>query len=559
MVKPTSRSPRSPSATNRRPLTTRFARAALLAWVALVCNGPPAAGADGFATYQPATVDPPVARPATAHCSVTILREQPFKDFFPAKTTFTPPAACAGQWSKVVLDFDTHVRGVQYDRIGELWIGRDEILRFSTAEPTKAGIRYHVEKDVTAYAPLFRSRQPVTTLLGNLVNKKYTGIFYVTATLTFYESGAGAPAARTADRIIAIDGTRADQADDESGHLRKALSALPRNIVRAHLDLYATNHGCDEFWYSNQPDAYATAHKRDGLCGGSAYREIDVRIDGRLANVVYPFPYIWTGGINPLLWRPLSAIHTLDVPSYDVDLDPWAGVLSDGRPHTVSISVYDDRGDWPIDGNLMLWLDPRAQRTGGAIVDDAIPAQPVLASSERATASGDKFWLAAQRAWHLSGYVNTSGGRITYGIADAMHFSNVQLLDLATGLGDATQDTTFLRTTSVTREGRTSSSQVTTSYPLIANSVYPPPAKSKPYSLVIDADVRQELHVHSAARRCDEVVSSAAVLKRITVDMVSDRDAVARGRTSESNACAGDTGTFSIRKSAVDGTLVQGF
>ena len=188
--------------------------------------------ARGFASYQPATVDPPVSRPATAHCSVTILREQPFKDYFPVDTRFEPPASCHGPWNKIVLDFDTRVQGVQYDRIGELWIGRDEILRFSTAEPTKAGIRYHIEKDVTAYAPLLRTPQRVTTLLGNLVNRRYTGIFYVTATLTFYETGTGAPAAQTADRILAIDGKRADQPDDETGHLSKTLTALPRNTAQ---------------------------------------------------------------------------------------------------------------------------------------------------------------------------------------------------------------------------------------------------------------------------------------------------------------------------------------
>ena len=265
---------------------------ALIACSLIAAAGSAATAEQRFANYQPATVDPPVQRPSTRHCTVKILDEQPFKDFNPAKTRFEPPASCRGPWSKVVLDFDTHVRGVQYDRIGELWIGRDEILRFSTAEPTKAGIRYHIEKDVTAYAPLLRSPQTVTTLLGNLVNKRYTGIFYVTASLTFYEPGPSVPAAQTADRIIAIDGKRADQPVDETGRLSKMLPGLPRNIVRAHLDLYATNHGCDEFWYTNQPDAYAAAHKKDGLCGGNAYREIDVRVDGKLADVVYPFPYI---------------------------------------------------------------------------------------------------------------------------------------------------------------------------------------------------------------------------------------------------------------------------
>ena len=40
-----------------------------------------------------------------------------------------------------------------------------------------------------------------------------------------------------------------------------------------YVDLYASNHGCEEFYYSNAPDQYASTLQ---TCGGGVYREIQV-------------------------------------------------------------------------------------------------------------------------------------------------------------------------------------------------------------------------------------------------------------------------------------------
>ncbi|MGZ3542375.1 MAG: peptide-N4-asparagine amidase [Vulcanimicrobiaceae bacterium] len=509
--------------------------------------------ANGFATYQPATVDAPVARPHARHCTVTLYRNQGFAGFAPFLSAYEPPAGCRAPWSKVVLEFDTHVKGVQYDRVGDLWFGRHEIFRFSTAEPTRHGIAYHVEKDVTAYGPIFRSPQSVMTELGNVVNQTYTGVFYVTATLTFYEAAPGAPAARVADAILPVEDETGELPVDSSGHLTTMFATLPRNIVRATLDLYATNHGCDEFWYTNQPDGYARIHRHDELCGGGPYREIDISVDGKLANVVYPFPYIWTGGINPMLWRPLSAIHTLNVPSYAVDLDPFAGVFSDGKPHSISIAVYNDRGSWPIDGNLMLWTDAHASHTGGALTRDTIAAVVPESPAEHITKSGGTFHDSAARRWQLTGYVDTSSGRVWHSIRSSMAFKNEQRIDLASGLQDATQHTTFSTITTTKDRTGTHVTRVTTAYPLVADSIYPPRRKRRPYALVIDAEVHQALHQIGSNGRCDMSADGTALLKRLKPHI----DAVARGSTAERNSCRGAYGAFDISKSARNGKIQQ--
>jgi len=295
----------------------------------------------------------------------------------------------------------------------------------------------------------------------------------------------------------------------------------------------------------------AAAHKKDQLCGGNAYREIDVRIDGRLADVVFPFPYIWTGGVNPLLWRPLSAIHTLNVPSYVLDLNPWAGVLSDGKPHTIRINVLDDRGSWPMDGNLFIFTDSGTKHTGGKVVTDDVSPEASLESSQRSVGTGTRFWLTASRHIRVSGYVDTSVGRTWHSFDTTMSFSNLQFVDLTTGEGDATQTTTFKTTRSESGLAGAVAATITTSYPLVANATYPLPAQMKPYTLVILSEVHQGLHVRTPVGACDATANAKATLKRIKPHV----DAIATGKTVEANVCTGAFGSFSIHKSASDGIL----
>jgi hypothetical protein len=86
---------------------------------------------------------------------------------------------------------------------------------------------------------------------------------------------------------------------------------------------------------------------------------------------------------------------------------------------------------------------------------------------------------------------------------------------------------------------------------LTANALYPPPERSKPYTLVIQAEVRQALLRRGPDSDCAWTVVAAATLKRARAHV----DAVSRGRTLEINRCMGRDGTWSYRKSAVDGAL----
>ncbi|HEX3154438.1 MAG TPA: peptide-N4-asparagine amidase, partial [Candidatus Angelobacter sp.] len=82
-----------------------------------------------------ATANPPVARPDTTPCVVTLFNNFAFADFSPKPFSFTP--ACPGPWAKVVLNADFSIQaGRQFDRTAEIWIGGVNVYFGTTSEPS---------------------------------------------------------------------------------------------------------------------------------------------------------------------------------------------------------------------------------------------------------------------------------------------------------------------------------------------------------------------------------------------------------------------------------------
>ncbi|RSS84605.1 peptide-N4-asparagine amidase A, partial [Streptomyces sp. WAC05292] len=159
---------------------------------------PPEFGTDW---HDPLTADPPVLRPPTRSCELTVAEAQ-FRDFTPYRGRYTPPADCGtGPWAKVVLRLEGRVKGRQFDRLGHLSLGGVEILRTSTPEPSPDGITWTVEKDVTRYRDTLSRPQPVEMLIGNVVNETYTGVIDAKATLVFHTAERHHPAPDTPDRV----------------------------------------------------------------------------------------------------------------------------------------------------------------------------------------------------------------------------------------------------------------------------------------------------------------------------------------------------------------------
>src|SRR2546429_1615594 len=142
---------------------------------------------------DPRTAAPPVAVPPTHSCTERIVDHQ-FVNFDVYTNTYTPPAACAGPWAKVVLRLSGAVAGRQFDRLGWLSIGGVTVFKTSTPEPSPEGIRWSVEKDVTGYSSLLRAPAEVDMFLGNIVNDTFTGVLDIQVDLTFYAADRAHPA-----------------------------------------------------------------------------------------------------------------------------------------------------------------------------------------------------------------------------------------------------------------------------------------------------------------------------------------------------------------------------
>lgn len=458
----------------------------------------------GFPGYQdPRAIGPSVLRPKDTSriCRVPLFSDAALNQYGEVLTaSYTPPAACsAAKALAVILDVEGAVTGVQFDRAGALWLAGVELLRTTTPEPDATGIRWQIERDLSEYAPLFASPSNATLQIPNLVDSTYTGVLYLNVTLTFF-MGPGSPKglveqapaeARAPDKAPPFrssawhtaqtprtDGTGAVLVAPPAGQTvvvpladptltsnpwnamglagnqsKNATIKLPRRNVRAaRIDLYASGHACEEFWYTNVPDKYMNA---TGACGGGAYRELQLRIDGTMAGALPPFPVIYTGGVCPLLWRPLTGIHSFNIPPYQFDMGPYLGLLNDGRPHEISITVFGNgpQGSWFVDPVMVATSeeDDGALPLGGTppTVSATPPAVHVTPSRPGGKGSNQawRFVTSASSAFVATGELRAADGSFaeTHTVRASVQADNDNLLTPAGGLTVGTSTATTHR------------------------------------------------------------------------------------------------------------------
>jgi hypothetical protein len=406
------------------------------------------------------TADPPIARPNTTPCVVPLFSNYDFADFSSKSFTYNPPA-CAGPWAKVVLEADFSVdAGRQFDRTANIWIGGVNIYFGTTAEPSRTVSRnWHIENDLTDYSPLFTSSRTGRVDLGNLVNGTYTSILHGSAQLLFYPVASGATAPQTADAVLPLssDSTGGSVLLFSPSDSLTRVFNLPTNIERAYLDVVAQGQSAnDEFWYTCVPDALAGELQS---CSGTAFRETEVSIDGKPAGVAPIYPWIFTGGIDPYLWRPIVGIQTLNFTPYRLDLSPFAALLNDGQPHSVSLNVFNDHVYFSTTASLLLYLDHGSTQVTGALTANTVGmANPSVATDVTADSSGNVTGtvnVTSNRQFKLAGYVNTSHGTVETDVVQHIDFKNSMQFDITSNyLQDIVQNTQIGSTTTRTSNGQ---------------------------------------------------------------------------------------------------------
>ncbi|ESW05220.1 hypothetical protein PHAVU_011G162100 [Phaseolus vulgaris] len=367
----------------------------------------------------------------------------------PVLANYTPPSHCPFKtFSKIVLEWKATCRGRQFDRIFGVWLGGVELLRSCTAEPRATGIVWSVHKDITRYHSLLLNPQNQTfaVFLGNVVDKTYTGVYHVDVTIHFYpfvrksfgdgsDSKAGALAfggGVPADLVLPI--SRNPPLNDGLWFVIDNSTAeglkefrVPQNAYRAVLEVYVSFHERDEFWYGNPPEEYLIANNLSDVPGSGPFREVVVSLDGKVVGAVWPFTVIYTGGVNPLLWRPITGIGSFDLPSYDIEITPLLGSLLDGKSHSVGFTVTNALNLWFVDANLHIWLDWKSSKTEGGVLDLVVKplAESLVTDFE---GLNGKFWTSARRSIFSSGWIRSSYGNVTTSFVQDFVYNNSMVM-----------------------------------------------------------------------------------------------------------------------------------
>jgi len=465
--------------------SSRFSATALAAGATLLTlTAAPAVQAQQLSIGSPnvAVADPVVPRPPTKPCVVTLYTNesfpspaeiaatpsgQPTPDFSNHPFTFTPPAGCSGPWEKVVYSADFGVNaGIQYDRTAIVWLGGAVIYLGTTEEPNQsAAASWHVERDLSDYSALFAKAQDGYINLGNWYDPNgalgagpLTGIYQASAKLYFYPGGKGNQGERP-DQVLNMQQNGSTTALSTPSEQLAATFTLPTNVERAFLDVYAQNQSGEEFWYADVPNQQIANDFFDTF--SSPYKEAEVTIDGQPAGIAPAYPWIFTGGEDPILWQPTPGVQTLELHPYRVDLTPFVGVLSNGAPHTIAININglnatNSSGYFNTAASLLLYLDHGSSHVTGAVTENTLQATPVVSTvnNVRSTDSYGSFSgpisVTSNREFTIVGTATTSHGTVTTRIDTSMAFSNVQQLTfIAAGPDAGTNDQDIVQNTEI--------------------------------------------------------------------------------------------------------------
>lgn len=93
---------------------------------------------------------------------------------------------------------------------------------------------------------------------------------------------------------------------------------------------------------------------------------------------------LFTGGVDPGLWRPIAGIDAYDLPTFEIDVTPWLPLLCDGHVHTFGLKLvgYDSFTEnhigtigenWYVTGSVFVWLDENGKQTTGSVCVISLP------------------------------------------------------------------------------------------------------------------------------------------------------------------------------------------
>ncbi|GJV78636.1 peptide-N(4)-(N-acetyl-beta-glucosaminyl) asparagine amidase A-like protein [Tanacetum coccineum] len=362
-----------------------------------------------ISTTHPTTyfqVTKPIPLPNTPPISTTILHH----DFGftygspPVSAPYNPPSINT-HFKKIVLEWSATCKGRQFDRIFGVWLDGVELLRSCTAEPRATGIQWTVTKDVTRYySLLMRKNLTLDVFLGNIVDATYTGVYHVNVSFHYYPFEKN-------DQGANFNGFRGGSGENWADLVIPISRNKPLN---------------DGLWFEvvNATDVQS----KEVVVPRNVYKAVlEVSLDGAVVGAIWPFTVVYTGGVNPLLWRPITGIGSFDLPSYDIEITPFLGSILDGKSHEIGFSVTNALNVWYIDANLHLWLDEKSETTSGKLLTQKISPLHVSLVSNYTGLNGT-FVTKVTRSIKSTGWVQSSLGKIVTESSQDFDYSNFMVM-----------------------------------------------------------------------------------------------------------------------------------
>jgi len=498
------------------------------------------------------TADPLVPRPHGQPCVVPLFANYQFAHFSQSTQTFefTPPGNCRGPWAKVVLEADfSENGGVQFDRTASLFIANANLYFGTTPEPLATLTNtWHVERDVTDYSALLATPQQGTIVLANCTSdcgapyNTLNGVFTVNADLEFYPAQPGdgwdqrgdddrgnePEPRRTPDQVLPIvqsNGSGGVNLPATLGSPTDQLATtftLPTNTEQAYLDVVSQSQSTDEQWYACFPNDLASINEVYG-CGNTDFRETEVTIDGKPAGIAPVSPWVFTGFL-PDQWVPMPGAQTLDFVPYRVNLTPFAALLSNGQPHTIALSVFNDDSYFSETASLLLYLDHGSRQITGEVTQNTLtsPAPVVTENLQGTSTVTGTIKVTSNRNFTIAGYVHTSHGKITTSVSGQQNFSSTQTIDFdtvnATVLDQKTDVANNVSSaTTVSGDDETVVTRDNFSFPITVDFIYP--VSSSPFGFTVTTG--QQYQAGKVVSRDGHVTYAKAVTNAVNATDVS--------------------------------------
>ncbi|MEZ0393880.1 MAG: peptide-N4-asparagine amidase [Desulfurococcaceae archaeon] len=364
----------------------------------------PGVASNGYWSWQDVMAPIPSAQPLAVSVFVNAPSNNVSDPSFPPIDNVVSLQLPSGSFSRIVLRLDVALEsavpgrpGANYDR--PLWIFVDGVpLLIGT---TAQRFNWTVSYDVTYLYPLLVGGTHTFVLrVPNWVIPRLglVGYFVVNATLLYYP---GQPPPDAPDAIVPL---WTWVALSRSTPYAIANATVPSNAVRALLYVFTEGASYDEFWWADIPTD----------------RLLIVSAGQKVIAVTQPFPYIYTGGIMPFMWRPVPAIGTYAFDPLVVDVTPYLPFMVGST--TFNITITNNANYWLVGGFLALKLSQSP--VSYAFIGDS----PSLSRTESTTPTptGAVYRVSVKYDNRASLNITVSGTTYTYTVAYSLSFVSVQ-------------------------------------------------------------------------------------------------------------------------------------